>query len=138
MCLISIMNDNINQIRCSSVSQEPAIDALRQVRDFLENNKNEIVTIIIEDYVTTPNGIGSLFDRAGLRNFWFPVSEMPKNGGDWPTVDSMIRKNQRLLVFTSKANKEATEGIAYQWAYMVENQCKTIYFGFESIVHNTL
>ncbi|XP_038678958.1 PI-PLC X domain-containing protein At5g67130-like [Tripterygium wilfordii] len=47
---------------------------------------------------------------------------MPKNSGDWPTTNDMIKKNQRLLVFTSKSAKEASEGIAYQWRYMVENQ----------------
>lgn len=82
------------------------------------------MTIIIEDYVTSPKGLTKVFDAAGLRKFWFPVSRMPKNGGDWPTVADMIQKNQRLLVFTSKQRKEADEGIAYQWRYMVENQCE--------------
>jgi len=81
------------------------------------------VTIIIEDYVSSPNGLTKVFDAAGLRKYWFPVSRMPKNGGDWPTVNDMVQKNQRLLVFTSKSSKEASEGIAYQWRYMVENQC---------------
>ena len=53
---------------------------------------------------------------------------MPKNGGDWPMVSDMVRKNQRLLVFTSKASKEASEGIAYVWRYMVENQCEFVSF----------
>ncbi|KAI4312342.1 hypothetical protein MLD38_037159 [Melastoma candidum] len=47
---------------------------------------------------------------------------MPKNGGDWPTVSDIARNNQKLLVFTSKSEKEATDGIAYQWRFMVENQ----------------
>jgi len=58
--------------------------------------------------------------------FWFPVSRMPKKGGDWPLVSDMVAKNQRLLVFTSVRSKEQSEGIAYQWNYMVENQCKII------------
>jgi len=32
-----------------------------------------------------------------------------------------------LLVFTSDASKEASEGIAYQWSYLLENECKFIY-----------
>lgn len=48
---------------------------------------------------------------------------MPKNGGDWPTVNDMVQKNQRLVVFTSKSSKESSEGIAYEWTYVVENQC---------------
>ena len=56
--------------------------------------------------------------------FWFPVMRMPKKGGDWPLVSDMVAKNQRLLVFTSISSKQQSEGIAYQWNYMVENQCK--------------
>lgn len=79
-----------------------------------------------------------MFDAAGLRKYWFPVSRMPKNGGDWPTVDDMIQKNQRLVVFTSKAAKEASEGIAYEWRYLVENQCKYCSFiKFMSTMVNT-
>ncbi|GKV01591.1 hypothetical protein SLEP1_g14137 [Rubroshorea leprosula] len=101
---------------------QPAINILKEIQVFLAANPSEIVTIIIEDYVTSPSGLTKVFDAAGLRKFWFPVSQMPKNGGDWPTVDDMVQRNQRLLVFTSKSDKEASEGIAYQWRYMVENQ----------------
>lgn len=107
--------------------QQPAINVLKEIQSFLEANPTEIVTIIIEDYVTSPKGLTKVFDAAGLRKYWFPVSRMPKNGGDWPTVDDMIHKNQRLVVFTSKASKEAVEGIAYEWRYVVENQCQSIY-----------
>ncbi|XP_076940657.1 PI-PLC X domain-containing protein At5g67130-like [Bidens hawaiensis] len=47
---------------------------------------------------------------------------MPANGSNWPTVDTMIEDNQRLVVFTTKSSKEASEGIAYVWRYLVENQ----------------
>ncbi|PON70475.1 PLC-like phosphodiesterase [Parasponia andersonii] len=101
---------------------QPAINVLKEVQTFLQSNPSEIVTIIIEDYVTSPKGLTKVFDAAGLRKYWFPLSRMPQNGGDWPTVDDMIQKNQRLVVFTSKASKEASEGIAYEWRYVVENQ----------------
>jgi len=63
---------------------------------------------------------------------------MPKNGQDWPLVSDMVQNNQRLLVFTSIQSKEASEGIAYQWNYMVENQCKKFFFNFllvEFVIH---
>ncbi|XP_016179264.1 PI-PLC X domain-containing protein At5g67130-like isoform X2 [Arachis ipaensis] len=101
---------------------QPAINVLKEIQVFLEANPSEIVTIIIEDYVTSPKGLTKVFDAAGLKKYWFPVSRMPKNGGDWPTVDDMVSKNQRLIVFTSKSAKEASEGIAYEWRYLVENQ----------------
>ncbi|XP_047149510.1 PI-PLC X domain-containing protein At5g67130-like isoform X1 [Vigna umbellata] len=101
---------------------QPAINVLKEILVFLEANPSEIVTIFIEDYVTSPKGLTKVFDAAGLRKYWFPVSRMPKNGGNWPTIDDMIKKNQRLVVFTSKASKESSEGIAYEWRYLVENQ----------------
>ncbi|XP_010519299.1 PREDICTED: PI-PLC X domain-containing protein At5g67130-like [Tarenaya hassleriana] len=100
---------------------QPAINILREFQVFLEQNTEEIVTIIIEDYVKSHNGLTRLFNEAGLRKFMFPVTRMPLNGEDWPTVDDMIRRNQRLVVFTSDSRKESTEGIAFQWKYMVEN-----------------
>lgn len=101
---------------------QPAINVLKEIKSFLESNPSEIVTIMIEDYVTSPNGLTKVFNASGLKQFWFPVSRMPKNGGNWPTIDDMIQKNQRLVVFTSKAHKEPSEGIAYEWRYVAENQ----------------
>ncbi|XP_011099035.1 PI-PLC X domain-containing protein At5g67130-like [Sesamum indicum] len=101
---------------------EPAIDTLREIEAFLSGNPSEIVTVILEDYVHTQNGLTKVFTEAGLMKYWFPLSKMPKNGQDWPLVSEMVANNQRLLVFTSIKSKESSEGIAYQWNYMVENQ----------------
>ncbi|KAJ6894650.1 PI-PLC X domain-containing protein [Populus alba x Populus x berolinensis] len=100
----------------------PAIDTLKEIEAFLSANPIEIVTLILEDYVQAPNGLTKVFADSGLMKYWFPVSKMPKNGQDWPLVSDMVQNNQRLLVFTSIQSKEASEGIAYQWNYMVENQ----------------
>ena len=83
------------------------------------------MTLILEDYVEIPNGLSKVFRDSGLMKYWFPVSSMPQNGQDWPLVKDMVANNQRLVVFTSKKSKQESEGIAYQWNYMVENQCTT-------------
>ncbi|KAJ4707254.1 PI-PLC X domain-containing protein [Melia azedarach] len=101
---------------------EKAIDTLKEIEAFMSANPGEVVTLILEDYVQSPKGLSKVFTDAGLMKYWFPVSKMPKNGGDWPLVSDMLATNQRLLVFTSNKSKEYTEGIAYQWNYMVENQ----------------
>lgn len=97
---------------------------MREIEAFLSSNPSEIVTLILEDYVSSHHGLSKLFKKAGLMKYWFPVSKMPRNGEDWPRVRDMIELNHRLLVFTSVRSKQSTEGIAYQWNYMVENQCK--------------
>lgn len=101
---------------------QPAINVLKEIQVFLQENPTEIVTIFIEDYVRSPQGLTKVFNASGLSKYWFPVSQMPKGGQDWPTVDDMVQQNQRLVVFTSISSKEATEGIAYEWKYVVENQ----------------
>uniref|UniRef100_A0A2N9F6M0 Phosphatidylinositol-specific phospholipase C X domain-containing protein n=1 Tax=Fagus sylvatica TaxID=28930 RepID=A0A2N9F6M0_FAGSY len=109
--------------KCFNVTAfQPAINVLKEIQAFLEANPSEIVTIFIEDYVTSSQGLTKVFNASGLSTYLFPVSAMPKSGEDWPTVDKMVQQNQRLVVFTSKSSKEATEGIAYQWRYVVENQ----------------
>lgn len=100
----------------------PAVNTLKEIQAFLAANPSEIVTIFIEDYVKATKGLTKVFTAAGLMKYWYPVSAMPKNGSDWPTVSDMVAKNYRLIVFTSIASKEASEGIAYQWNYVVENQ----------------
>lgn len=101
---------------------KPALDVLKEIFTFLDANPSEIVTIFIEDYVTSPSGLSKVFDAAGLKKYLFPIARMPTDGKDWPTVDDMAKNNQRLVVFTSKSSKEASEGIAYEWNYVVENQ----------------
>lgn len=103
---------------------EPAIDAMREVEAFLAANPSEVVTLILEDYVSSDQGLSKLFNATGLTRHWFPVSRMPRRGEDWPRVRDMVARDHRLLVFTSDESKEAGEGIAYQWNFMVENQCK--------------
>ncbi|KAL1809653.1 hypothetical protein ACET3Z_026643 [Daucus carota] len=101
---------------------EPAIDTLKEIEAFLSANPSEIVTLILEDYVTTPKGLTKVFTDAGLMKYWFPVAKMPQNGQDWPLVRDMVARNQRLIVFTSIEIKQQSEGIAYQWNFMVENK----------------
>ncbi|KAH6830315.1 PLC-like phosphodiesterases superfamily protein [Perilla frutescens var. hirtella] len=101
---------------------EPAIETLKEIEAFLRANPSEIVTIILEDYVEAPKGVSKVLTAAGLMKYFFPLTKMPQKGQDWPLVRDMVANNQRLLVFTSKQSKEKTEGIAYQWNYMVENQ----------------
>lgn len=102
----------------------PAVDTLKEVEAFLSENPTEIITIIIEDYVRSPMGLSKVFTAADLMKYWYPISEMPTSGKDWPSVTDMVAKNHRLLVFTSDASKEASEGIAYQWSYLLENERK--------------
>ncbi|TVU16713.1 hypothetical protein EJB05_40288 [Eragrostis curvula] len=100
----------------------PALPVLRdEIRAFLDSNPSEVVTVFLEDY-TAQGSMAKVLAAAGLTNYLFPVANMPKNGADWPLLRDMIAQNHRLIVFTSKQGKEATDGLPYQWNYVVETQ----------------
>ncbi|XP_066346694.1 PI-PLC X domain-containing protein At5g67130-like [Miscanthus floridulus] len=103
----------------------PALSVLTEVRVFLEANPSEVVTVFLEDYAA-PGSLSNAFNAAGLSKYWFPESLMPSpskgGGGDWPLLKDMIADNHRLIVFTSKKGKQGTEGLAYEWDYVVETQ----------------
>ena len=109
------------------------MDTFKEIEAFLSANPSEIVTLILEDYVHAPNGLTNVFKASGLQKYWFPVSKMPQNGQDWPLVSDMVTSNERLLVFTSARSKQVTEGIAYQWNFMVENNCETLLPSHETL-----
>lgn len=100
----------------------PAVNALRDMRSFLDANPSEIITIFIEDYVRAPAALTKVFQASGINRYMFPVGRLPKNGSDWPVVDDMILNNQRFIAFSSRSSKEAAEGIPFTWKYVVENQ----------------
>ncbi|GKB75355.1 PI-PLC X domain-containing protein-like protein [Tanacetum coccineum] len=49
-----------------NLTTKPAINVLKEVQAFLEANPTEIITIIIEDYVTTQSGLIKIFKDDGL------------------------------------------------------------------------
>ncbi|CAA0828344.1 PLC-like phosphodiesterases superfamily protein [Striga hermonthica] len=81
---------------------EPAIETFREIEAFLSQNPYEIVTLILEDYVETPNGLTNVFNESGIMKYWFPLSSMPKGGQDWPLAIYNICLKVSLLLSAFK------------------------------------
>jgi hypothetical protein len=71
----------------------PMREAADQMRDFLDDHPDEVLVIVIEDYVT-PERIGAVFDDAGLGGELLAVTP----GAPLPTLGEMIDNGTRLLV----------------------------------------
>ncbi|KAF3533420.1 hypothetical protein DY000_02042389 [Brassica cretica] len=52
---------------------QPAVNILKEFQVFLDKNKDVVVTLILEDYVKSSNGLSRVFDASGLRNSMFAV-----------------------------------------------------------------
>ncbi|MBD2527664.1 glycosyl hydrolase family 18 protein [Nostoc sp. FACHB-133] len=88
-------------------------ETLKEVKNFLDNNPTQIVTLILESYVNNATLMTQAFDESGVFNYIF----FEKPGDQWPTLNWMIQNNKRLVVFSSKRN----DGVFHVWDHMVEN-----------------
>jgi hypothetical protein len=72
----------------------PLLDALRTVREFLEENADEVVTVIIQDAIS-PAETAEAFGAAGLD----PYLHEHEPGTGWATLGELIDRGERLVVF---------------------------------------
>ena len=82
---------------------------LNEIRQFLDSNPNEIVTIILECYVSA-NDIEGELNAAGLSNYFYT-----KSTGDWATLQEMIDNDTRLVILTDTEDASSNQ----QWYHHV-------------------
>jgi hypothetical protein len=93
----------------------PLVDALADVREFLENNPHEVMTLIIQDAIS-PEETAEGFTEAGLDRYLHEHEP----GADWATLGELIDRDERLVVF---AEEEGPPPAWYHQAY--ENMQET-------------
>jgi hypothetical protein len=98
-------------------------DGLDEVKDFLDDNPDAIVTLIIEDVEASSEEINNRFEDAGLANYMYDPGVDAPNGttGCWPSLDWMMANNKRLVVFMQDAGADLEGRVLGQFAYTVEN-----------------
>ncbi len=82
---------------------------LEDMRDFLVENPNEVVIIIIQDESVTPADIAACFEKTGMVDFVYKGAVTPP----WPTLRELIASDQRVLVFA----EHVAEGVP--WYHVV-------------------
>ena len=91
-------------------------DILNDIKLFLDNNQNDIITIILESYVDADD-IENIVNQSGLTNYLYTHNNMLA----WPTLQEMINNNQRLVIFSDKDDASSTQTwYHYVWDYAVE------------------
>jgi hypothetical protein len=76
----------------------PFVDSMVTVHQFLEANPDEVVTLIIQDAISTAD-TEAVMHAAGLDPFLY----QPRADHTWPTLGQMIDTGQRLVVFAEEA-----------------------------------
>ena len=92
----------------------PLSNIFNDIKTFLDNNPNEVVTIILECYVTA-NDIEGEINQAGLSNYLYTHNSV------WPTLQNMIDNDNRLVIFTDVDDAISSQDwYHYVWDYAVE------------------
>lgn len=77
---------------------QPLVEGLADVREFLDDNPDEVVTLIIQDEISVVD-TEAAFEEAGL----MPDLYHHDHDGDWPTLGELIDRGERLVVFAENA-----------------------------------
>jgi hypothetical protein len=71
----------------------PLDSGLRAIREFLIHHPNEVLVLVIEDYVA-PRDLARAFDESGLSAFVYRGTPLLR----WPTLRDMIARDERVVV----------------------------------------
>jgi len=101
------------------LGKRPLLDTLVDLREFLEREPYEVVSIIFESYVSAAD-TQAVFAAAGLLPYLYaqPVA------APWPTLRAMIGSDRRLVVFTDN------QGGAYPWYHHVWSYAFETHYSF--------
>ena len=109
------------------------VEALSEMKDFLDSNPNEILTIIFESYIS-PIEAETVFEESGLIDYVYaPAPEQT----EWPTLEEMINANHKMVVFTSPWDAGAPDWYLEEWRYCWETPWHvTELEGFDCSINN--
>ncbi|TWP52672.1 phospholipase [Lentzea tibetensis] len=108
---------------CTWVSKPVALWVdVQRVVDFLRANPSEIVTIFLEDYVSSQVLGAELARVNGLSSVLFRPDQSGVRENGWPKLSQMRASGKRLLIFTDHSpDGRDAHGVMYQRDWTVEN-----------------
>lgn len=99
----------------SILGKKTLASVLTEIKNFLEENPDEVITIIFENHCSKAELSASL-DKAGLSDMIYI------HRGTWPTLRGMIESGKRLILFVESDDNGNTEGILDAWQYIFDTR----------------
>ncbi|KAI1191107.1 PLC-like phosphodiesterase [Nemania serpens] len=89
---------------CSLLDAGPLQDWLGEIKIWMDNNPHDVVTLLIvnSDGQSTAQ-FGSIFESSGISKYGYTPT-----GNGWPTLQSMIDANMRLVTFIASITASST------------------------------
>ncbi|KAJ2744661.1 hypothetical protein GGI20_002802 [Coemansia sp. BCRC 34301] len=103
---------------CVVLNDGLLVNELKRFKSFLDGNANEVITIFLEnDGPYTAAQIARAFTTAGLDKYAYqPASTTAA----WPTLQTMIAQNKRLVIFNDSGADASVPWILYDKDYVVQ------------------
>ncbi len=122
--LLCHKNESLTHILCNGKPPTPFSEALVCIKQFLDTNNDEIITIFLENYVKDKLLLDKEVKATGLDEYILTAADWnPDLHDGWPTISWMKKHNRRLLIFNSLGETIYTFN---QWEYVAENQWGTL------------
>jgi hypothetical protein len=97
-----------------SIGKQSLAEGLGEVREFLDDNPGEIITFILESYLSYEL-TAAAFDEAGLTPYTYAHT-----GNAWPTLGQMIDGGTRLVVLQDKEVDPTYPWLMNVWSHAFE------------------
>lgn len=97
-----------------ALGNQPLAEGLSEIREFLDDNPGEVITFIIESYLSHEL-TAAAFDEAGLTPYTYVHT-----GDTWPTLGQMIDANTRLVVLQDTGVDPAYPWLMNVWMHAFE------------------
>lgn len=94
---------------------------LTDIRQFLDNNPKDVVTIIFEDHLKNALALAKVFNESKISHHVLNYKHWGNATKNWPTLREMVSLG-RLVVFSSYATNEFPYSPYIMWEYVKENR----------------
>ncbi|KAI0481486.1 PLC-like phosphodiesterase [Xylaria cf. heliscus] len=89
---------------CALLDAGPLQDWLVDIKYWMDNNPNEVVTLlVVNSDGNSAAEFGSIFESSGISKYGYTPS-----GNGWPTLQTMITANTRLVTFIASITTSST------------------------------
>jgi hypothetical protein len=99
----------------------PFVEVLEEMKEFLVENPNEVVILVIQDEGVAPADVEAAFRESGLEDLVYRGAVTPP----WPTLGEMVVRDERVVVFAE--NK--AEGVP--WYHLMAGVIQETPYGFK-------
>ncbi len=100
----------------SGLGQEKLVDVLQEVKTFLSENPQEVISIIFQNEGGNPQ-LEKAIDSIGLDEMTYTY-----NGGTWPTLREMVDSNRRLVLFVENNKLPRASYLKHAWSIVFDTK----------------